>query len=67
MACGIKEFYLFISGRAGSFLLCRLCSSCSERGYSLAEEPRLLMAVASLVGEHGLYGTGFSSCGVWAQ
>ena len=28
----LKEFYLFIFGRAGSFLLCRLFSSCSEQG-----------------------------------
>ena len=28
---------------------------------------KLLIPVASLVGEHRLEGVGFSSCGIWAQ
>ena len=35
----------------------RAFSSCSERDYSSAVVPRLLTAVASLIAEHGLYGT----------
>ena len=44
--CSLK-FYLFIFGCAGSWLLCRLFSSCGEQG------PRLL-AVAPPVAERGL-------------
>ena len=34
--------------------------------FSLVATHRLLTAVVSLVVEHGLWGTGFSSCGSWA-
>jgi len=42
----LKKNYLFIFGCAGSLLLLRLFSSCSEWGF--------LIAVASLVAEHRL-------------
>ena len=40
-------------------------SSCGERGLLFVVVHGLLIAVASLVAEHGLWG--FSSCGTWAQ
>ena len=46
-------FYLFIFGCAGSLLLCRLCSGCSEQGLLIVVSG-LLIAVASLVVEHRL-------------
>ena len=39
----------------------------ASRGYFLGVLRRPLSAVASLVVEHGLYSTGLSSCGAWAQ
>ena len=53
---------IIIFGCAESSLLSRLFSSCSEvsRGYSLVAVRELLIAVASLVAEHGL-------SGAWAQ
>ena len=49
-------FYNFsISGCAGSLLLHRLSSSCGERGLLSSAVHRLLIAVASLVAEHGLW------------
>ena len=50
-------------------------SSCGEQGLLFVEVRRLLIAVASLVAEHGLQGArasvvvalGLSSCGSWAQ
>ena len=50
-------FNLFIFGCAGSSLLHRALSSCSEQG--------LLIVVASLAAEHGSRHAGFSSCGRW--
>ena len=66
--------YLFIFGYAVSLLLRRLFSSCNERGLLLAVVFGLLIAVASLVAEHGLQGArasvavmlGLSSCGLYA-
>ena len=59
-------FYLLIYfGCIGSSLLCV--------GYSLAAVLGLLIAVASLVGEHRVWGaqalgsTGFHICSMWAQ
>ena len=46
--------YLFIFGYAVSLLLRRLFSSCNERGLLLAVVFGLLIAVASLVAQHGL-------------
>jgi len=46
---------LLLSGCAGSSLLCRLFSSCGQRGLFVAMR-WLLIVVASLVAEHGLYG-----------
>ena len=42
-------------------------SSCGEQGYSLGVVRGLLIAVASLVTEHRLRGSGFSSCGTQDQ
>ena len=57
-----KYFYNFIDlfDCAGSSLLGRLFSSCNEQGYSLVAVPRLLIAVASLAGEHRLWSAGAS-------
>ena len=52
----------FIFGCAGSSLLCRLFSSCCERGCSLVDVLGLLIVVASLVAERGLQGTQASVC-----
>ena len=41
-------------GRVGSLLLCGLFSSCG--GYSLVAVLGLLIAMASLAAEHGLWG-----------
>ena len=58
-------FYLFIFGCIGSSLLRMGFFQCGERGLLFVAVRRLLIAVASLVAEHGLQG--FSSCGTWAQ
>ena len=50
----LKEFYLFIFGHAGSFLLCRLFSGCSERG------------LLSSRGTQASHGGGFSCWGAAA-
>ena len=47
-------FYLFIVGCAGSLLVHRFSLVVASRGYFLVGV-RLLIAVASLVVEHGLY------------
>ena len=41
----------------------RLSLVVASRGYSLAEVRGFLIVMASLVAEHGLWGTGFSSWG----
>ena len=48
--------YLFIFGGAGFLLLKGLFSSCSEQGLLFIAVHGLLIAVASLVMEHGLWG-----------
>ena len=56
-------FYLFIYGCTGSSLLClRAFSSCSKQGLlsGCGAKIRLLIAVASLVAEHGALGVGVS-------
>ena len=51
----IHLFYLFIFGCVGSSLLCAWAfSSCGERGLLFVAVLGLLIAVASLVAEHGL-------------
>ena len=45
----------------------RLFSGCSEQGLLFVAVHRPLIAVVSLVGEHGLRHVGFSSCGMGAQ
>ena len=47
-------FNLFIFGYAGSLLLLRLSSSCSEPGLLFITLHRLLISVASFVVEHRL-------------
>ena len=49
-------------------LLCSVGFSlvAASGGHSLLVVPRLIMVVASLVVEHGLYGAGLRSCGSWA-
>ena len=46
--------HIFIFGYAGSLLLLRPLSSCSEGGYSPVSVLQLLTVVASLVPEHRL-------------
>ena len=48
-------FTYFIFGCIGSSLLHRLFSSCGKRGLDSVAVRRLLIAVASLVAEQGLY------------
>ena len=48
--------FIFIFGHAESLLLQRLFSNCSDRGLLLVVACRLLVAMASLVVEHGLSG-----------
>ena len=50
----IYLFYLFIFGCVGSSLLRKGFSSCDEHGLLLVAVRGLLIAVASLVVEHGL-------------
>ena len=47
-------FYVFIFGCFGSLLLCVAFSSCGEWGLLFIAVRGLLIAVASLVAEHGL-------------
>ena len=59
-------FILFLS--ALGFRCCtRTFSSCGERGLLFVVVRGLLIAVASLVEEHGSRRAGFSSCGTRAQ
>ena len=52
---GLAFIYLFIFGCIGSLLLCtRAFSSCGERGVLFVVVHGLLIAVASLITEHGL-------------
>ena len=46
--------HLFIFGCVGSLWLCAALSSCGERGLLFVAVRGLLIAVASLVVEHGL-------------
>ena len=66
-------FLIFISDCVGSPLLHGLFSSCDKWGFALVVVRRLLIAVASLVVEHGLWGVrasfvahGLSSCSSWS-
>ena len=61
--------YLFLAV-LGLCCCMRAFSSCGERGLLFIEVCGLLIAVASLVAEHGLRScgsAGFNSCGTWAQ
>ena len=58
---------MFAFGCAGSSLLRGLSLVALSRGDSLVVTCGLLIAVASLVVEHGLWSTGFNSCGARAQ
>ena len=60
-------FYLFIFGCAGYSLLHGFCSSCERESYSVVLVLRLLVAVASLVGAHGLGAHGLHCWGARAQ
>ena len=53
--------FIYFCAAGSSLLHSGSCHSCGERGYSLVVACGLLIAVASLVAEHG-----FSSCGMWA-
>ena len=69
-----KKIFVIIFGCGGSSLLRELFSGCGKQGLFLIAVCRLLIAVASLVAEHGLQGTqasvivarGLSSCSSWA-
>ena len=50
----LNFIYSFIFGCTRPLLPRGLCSSCGSKGRSLVAACRLLIAVASLVGEHGL-------------
>lgn len=50
----LNFIYSSIFGCTGPLLPRGLCSSCGSKGRSLVAARRLLVAVASLVGEHGL-------------
>ena len=52
----LTNIYLFIFGCAGSSFLCWLLCGCVKGGYSLVAMLRVLIVVASLVVERGLWG-----------
>ena len=52
-----KKIFVIIFGCGGSSLLRELFSGCGKQGLFLIAVCRLLIAVASLVAEHGLQGT----------
>ena len=58
--------YLFLAA-LGLRCCAHAFSSCDEQGLLFISVHGLLIAVASLVAEHGLQGLGFSSCGMRAQ
>ena len=59
-------FYLFILAALGLNFCAQAFSSCGEQGLLFVAVRRLLIGVASLVAEHGLYVCGLSSCGARA-
>ena len=61
----IYFIYLFLAA-LGLHCCARAFSSCGERGLLFVVVHRLLIAVASLVVEHGLQARGLSSCDLWA-
>lgn len=64
----LKITYLFILFWVALGLHCFTgFPSCGQLGLLLVAVHKLLIPVASLVGEHGLKGVGFSPCGMWAQ
>ena len=64
----LKINYLFLAA-LGLRCCASACPSCGERGPLFVAVRGLVIAVASLVVEHGLgfRRMGFSSCGSWAQ
>ena len=61
-------FCVCVCGCIGSSLLCMgFLPSCGQHGLLFLVVSGLLIAMASLVGEHELWGKGFSSCSTWAQ
>ena len=58
--------YIFLAA-LGLCCCAQAFSSCGEWGLLFVVVHGLLIAVASLVAEHGLRYVGFSSCGTWAQ
>ena len=59
----LNLFYLFIFGCVGLRCCVPAFSSCGERGLLLVVVRGLLVAVASLVAEHGLEACGLTNCG----
>ena len=62
----IYLIYLFLAA-LGLRCCAQAFSSCGERGLLFVAVRGLLIAVASLVVEHGLLARGLSSCGAEAQ
>ena len=62
----LNLFILFVAA-LGLHCCVWVFSSCRGRGLLFVAVHRLLIAVASLVAEHGLQCVGFSSCAMWAQ
>ena len=64
----IWSIYLFIFLAAvGLHCRTRACSSCSEQGLLFSAVPRFLIAVASLIREHGRRARSLSSSSTWAH
>ena len=61
-----KNVCLFLTA-LGLHCCAKALSGCSEGGCSLVSALGLLIAVASLVAEHGVQSAGFSNCGTPAQ
>ena len=60
------RFYLLVLAVLGLLAAHEVSLVVASRGCSLAAVHRLLLAVASLVVEQGLWVHGLSSCGMWA-
>ena len=64
---------LFVLGCSGSLSLQGVFSSCNKRGLLTSHDAQLLIAIASLLAEHRLWGAlasvvgthGLSSCDSW--
>ena len=60
-------FYYFIFGCIGSAVLSRLCLLAESKGFFLVAVPRILIAMAFLVVEPGLWVQGFQWLWPWAE